>query len=640
MCGIFGYIKLRPHIDLSNAELLRGMGSILAHRGPDGFSIYENECFGVGIRRLAIVDPANGHQPHFSEDKRFGVALNGEIYNYREIRQKLSADGCIFHTGSDTEVLLHALCRLGVEETLNLINGMFAFVFFDTVTHKVVLVRDRLGVKPLYYSLHRRDYLLFASEWKAFYADPQFNPTIHDGVMGQVFRFGFPLEPKTVVKEVEAVLPAHAVFFSPAIEGQLKYWDIDFQSTNLNGAGSVKEMSREFGSLFDSALQLRIPSDSGYLSYLSAGLDSTAVAGTLSRRLNVDGLKTLCVGFDDAELDERAIARKNSEYFGTCHHDFEMVCLADDIESMLWHLEAPYSTLLFAPLYYLSKQTHALGYKVAINGDGSDELLGGYDYFKLLKIHQLLEEKPGKQRNLYLLKKIRGLTNTQLLSYKLFLDCQKMMNPKAAPNLPYGFLTVIPNDLLFEGGHRFFSHEELPVLFDPALLGQLSPLNQACYTERHFRLLNLTLPLNDKLSMAHSVETRSPFLDYRLWENFSFMPEHYRIFGLKEKYILRKSMEGIYPPWMKKIHKRPLNANPVKFLSAAWDKFEHLLTAEKTRSLEYFNPLSVNQARNEFIEYKKHGNAGTMTSFLFLVLVVHLFDEMFIQKKYQRTTVS
>ncbi|MBN2145188.1 MAG: asparagine synthase (glutamine-hydrolyzing) [Candidatus Aureabacteria bacterium] len=625
MCGIAGIIMEKGLT--ASREAVTGMTRALVHRGPDEEGYFIEKEAALGVRRLSIIDLVSGSQPQASHDGRFHIVFNGEIYNYREIRTQLAENGYSFQTHSDTEVIL-ALYQMMGERGLDLLNGMFCFAVWDAAQKKLFLARDRLGVKPLYYSLLKDGTFIFASEIKALLRYPGFSPSLDPKAIDTLMTFGFQLCPGTFFKEIRSVLPGHFIWVTTEKIEQRKYWDLDFHQPKL--AGSSADVAEEFHVLLKQSVERRLVSDVPVAAYLSGGIDSSSVVGlyaSLKGKIN-----TFSIGFTEEQYNELTHSRLVSDRFSTHHTEFLCAPTSDDFHQLILSLEEPMVTLLHLPLYLLSREVRKAGYKVVLSGDGADEFLGGYAYFGLLKLLHFINRYPDSDfRKKLTLRFNPSLTTEQSRTsfYELMIN-QLKSTSMICPNVPYGFYVFQNKESLFSPSfHEKLSFDrEVDLFFDPQVLAGYEPMDQAFYIESKFRLLNLTLPLSDKMSMAHSVENRSPFLDYTLAEFCSRIPSYMKISGLKEKFILKKAMKSFLPPSIIERKKQPLLAPPSWFLSLIGEELEHYLSEETISEKGYFNPSYL---RFRIDQWKQNKNEHA--SFILMIYFIHLWDDLFLKGK-------
>lgn len=626
MCGITGII--RDSGKKVHPEILKKMTDALMHRGPDEEGFFIDKEIGLGIRRLSIIDILSGKQPQSSKDGKFHIVFNGEIYNFKDVRLQLEQKGYKFRTHSDTEVILAAFIIYG-SDCLALFNGMFSFAIWNRTDKELFLARDRLGVKPLYYTLIQDGTFLFASEIKALKKYPGWKPEINPSALNYMFTYGFGLAPETFFKNVFQVLPGHYLRVTLETVTQHKYWDLPYDKPKLNQ--SSKEISENLFFHLKEAVKSRLVSDVPVSAYLSGGIDSSCVSGLYSRLEN-SRIKTFSIGFPYKDYNELPFSDTVSDFFQTEHSSFMCHPETEDFRKLIWHLESPMVTLLNLPLYYLSRTVHEAGFKVVLSGDGADELLGGYHYFKLFKLFHFIKRLPQSSLRIKLLKRLMPHLNSdsELEKYFHFLKLQAGKAPLVCPHIPYLFNIAIDKNQLFSNDYNneIQSCTNLILCFDPEILSDMHPMDQVFYLETKFRLLNLTLPLSDKMSMANSVENRSPFLDYKVAEFCTQIPHHLKIRALNEKFILKKAMRNFLPPSIIQRTKQPLTAPARWFMELIGEPARYYLSEKIVLEKNYFNPHFVHFAK----EHEKNNSANdSFSGILLMIFFVHLWDDLFLK---------
>ncbi len=514
MCGIAGILHLDGQP--AHADILRAMTSAIAHRGPDSDGIWMNGAVGLGHRRLAILDlsPA-GHQPMLTPDKRFALTYNGEIYNQAELRRDLETEGVVFASRSDTEVLLQALVRWGVERTLARLNGMFAFAFFDGQAQRLVLARDRFGVKPLYYAMCG-DTLLFGSEIKAILPHPAYTKEIDLEGLVEYLTFQNFFTSNTLFKGVK-LLPAGSLASITLGRGGVpeaplttqRYWDYHFvEPGTVRSEASCKD---ELKGLFEQAVERQLMGDVDVGAYLSGGMDSGSITAVASKRLSY--MRTFTCGFDlssasglELSFDERGAAERMSYLFKTEH--YEMVLKSGDMERVMprlaWHLEEPRVGQSY-PNFYIAQLASKFN-KVMLAGTGGDELFGGYPW-----------------------RYYRAVSNDSFEHYvdNYFGFWQRIFTAdvlkKACRPIWDKVSHVSPREI-FKG--VFQSHAD-------QLTRPEDYVNHSLYFECKTFLHGL-LVVEDKLAMAHGLETRVPFLDNDLVDFAMRLPVGMKLGNLQE----------------------------------------------------------------------------------------------------------
>jgi asparagine synthase (glutamine-hydrolysing) len=610
MCGISGIYNLTAE-NVISLDVLRAMILALHHRGPDEFGIYRDGQVGLASARLSIIDLEGGSQPICNEDGTVWIVFNGEIFNYIELRPLLEKKGHHFSTKTDTEVILHLYEEYGTD-CLNLLNGQFAIGIWDSNSKTLLLARDRLGIRPLFYSHHNQS-LLFASEIKSFLAVPGFHLEYDLQALRQVFTYWAPQPPRTPFENVNQIPAGHFLLYRQNHLIIEPYWQLSFGVNSHSGkdgwgSNSEKEILKQFSELLIDATQIRLRADVPVGAYLSGGLDSSTIAAII-RKYTETPLDSFSIAFSTKEFNESDFQQEMARHLGTRHQVVH--CTPEDIgrifPEVIWHTESPILRTSPAPMFLLSQLVRENGYKVVLTGEGADEILAGYDIFKEMKIRRFVAKDPSSPLRPLLFKKLypdiprlrsssefvmaffqRRLMETHSPFYSHFIRWEN-----TARTLKF-FKNAIRNELNFE---------EIPI---PADFTNWSNLAQAQYLEMAtFLSPYLLSSQGDRPAMAHSVEGRFPFLDYRLVEFCNQLPDDFKLRGLNEKYLLRKFSSELLPEEIWKRKKRPYRA-PIKSSFFSGHQPEYLADLLSEKSLVksgIFNPQAVkklvNKASNE-----------------------------------------
>lgn len=636
MCGISGILNFNgKSID---PGVLHKMIQLLKHRGPDASGFYTDNRVGLGHARLSIIDLAGGQQPMHNEDRSLWITFNGEIFNYIELKEDLLQKGHKFTTRSDTEVILHLFEEKG-EDCVRYLNGQWALAIWDTKTRKLFLSRDRLGVRPLFYTVTDQAFI-FGSEIKAIFAHADVKREIDLYALDQIFTFWFTLPPRTIFKDILELPPGHSLTVENRNIRVWSHWQLDY-AESTKAANKEEDYADRLLELLIDATRIRLRSDVPVGAYLSGGLDSTLITA-LIKKFTDTPLKTFSVSFDDPEFDESAYQKEVIHFLKTDHR--EIFCSYQDIgrifPEVIWHTEKPILRTAPAPLYLLSKLVRDNGYKVVLTGEGSDEMLGGYDIFKEAKIRRFWGTFPDSE--------IRPLLLKRLYPYLQNLQSQPNAYLKA-------FFHVKPEDL----SSPFFSHlprwqltSRLKMFFSDAVksevescdvyaeMGRLLPAGysgwdsfcQAQYLETMYLLPGYILSSQgDRVGMAHSVEGRFPFLDHRVVEFASLIPAHLKMKVLNEKYLLKRCGRNLIPPCVKSRPKQPYRAPEAKsFLNETrYEYVDDLLSHESIQENRIFSSSAV----QKLVEKLKRGQVIGIRDNMALVgiLSTQLVVEQFIK---------
>ncbi len=636
MCGIAGVLDFRGRP--AGAPLLRDMIGEVAHRGPDGSGVHVDGPVGIAHARLSIIDVAGGAQPMGGGDGTLWITFNGEIFNYLELRAGLEARGHRFATRSDTEVILHMYEEHG-EACVRQFNGQWAFAIWDARRRRLMLSRDRLGVRPLYYARTARG-LVFGSEIKSLFAHPDVPRELDLHGLDEVFTFWSALAPRTAFRGVHELPPGHTMLADETGVVRLTpHWRLDYPPS-VQAPRDAGEAAEALRALLLDATRIRLRSDVPVGAYLSGGLDSTALTALITR-FTPARLRTFSVVFDDAEFDERAYQREAARFFET-EHD-EVRCSAADIArvfpEVVRHTETPILRTAPAPLYLLSRLVSERGYKVVITGEGSDEMLGGYDIFKEAKIRRFWAAAPQSRLRPRLLKRMYPyLPHLQRQS-----DAYRRAFFHVRPDdLASPFFSHLPRWETTGRTKRFFSFDVRAALAGrdlyaevrerlPQRYGEWPPLCQAQYLESTGLLPGYILSSQgDRVAMAHSLELRSPFLDYRVVEFAAALPPALKLRVLDEKHLLKRAAAGLIPPSIAARPKQPYRApDGASFVHAGGvaDYVEELLAPARLAADGVFDPPAVATLVRKFREGRAIGMKDNMAlvGILSTQLLIHHF---------------
>lgn len=591
MCGIAGIM----HADPGNApdpQLLVNMAAIQQHRGPDGFGYQVMETQGVGFShaRLSIIDlnENRGRQPFLSRDGRLLLAHNGEFYDYQRIRARLTADQARFQTKSDSEIILHLYPRLGIEKTLEQLRGEFAFSLYDSDQQALHLVRDRFGIKPLYWA-EVNGKVIFGSELKVLFAHPEvtreFTP---EGLYHQLMQTMVP--GTTAFRNIHQVRPGHLVTITRR-DGRLqvnerKYWDLDFPTEAERAPLSEPDAIEQVREGLLNAVALRLEADVPVGSYLSGGIDSCAIIG-LASACRQGPVKAFTIGFDNKDYDESHIARQMAK---SCGADQDIMMLSGNelyghFEETIWHTERSiYNTLAVAKLL-MSRHVNANQYKVVMTGEGSDELFGGYPAFRRdMFLHGLdsLDERE-KQHWQSLLNESNALFSGAMLAREQVDDPALHFKVGFTPSCLQPWLAcaeLIPALLNADLRHHLKDYQPGAAIADTLDSSQLKgrhALDKAQYVWCKTMLEGQILTWGgDRVDMANSMEARPAFLDHHLARLAVQLPPELRIKGRTEKYVLREAMKGILPEVLYKREKFAFMAPPAHTDQVKWQQMKKL----------------------------------------------------------------
>jgi len=420
MCGVAGYFQISRQQNQGRHTLERMIYPV-QHRGPDGFGFFTGKNAGLAHARLSIVDLQGGWQPITNEDKTLWIVFNGEIFNYPELREELLKRGHTFTTHSDTEVILHLYEEKG-SQCLADLNGQFAIAIYDNQKQSLFMARDRMGIRPLFYTFHNGTFY-FASEIKSlFNADADIPREIAPQVLSEIFTFWSPAGEETIFAGVKQLLPGHFMEITGSgIQKPQCYWSIPFCPDDP-GFRTEQSYAEELRELLIDSVRLRLRADVPVGAYLSGGLDSSAIT-SLVKHYTDNPLKTFSVSFNDKIYDETSEQQEMVDYLETDH--YQVTCSYGDIAAsfpdVIWHAETPILRTAPTPLYLLSKLVRRNHYKVVLTGEGADEILGGYDIFKEAKVRAFIRSQPDSEIRPQLLKRLYpylALSPTKSAEYK------------------------------------------------------------------------------------------------------------------------------------------------------------------------------------------------------------------------------
>lgn len=521
MCGIGGILKKDLNSPVEQG-ILEKMNQVLAHRGPDATKIWSEGPIGFLHRRLSIIDLSEqSNQPFFSQDIRYSMVFNGEIYNYKELKVYLEGKGHVFHTHSDTEVLLNLYIEEG-EKCLDRLNGMFAFAIWDFYNQELFIARDRIGVKPFYYT-ETPQFFAFASEQKALF-QTGLAAEIDPAKLDELLLFRFVAGEDTLFKNVKRLLPGHYAKIKNGRLSIMRWWKLSEQALKVPSINNPFEWFKE---TFDSSLRYRMISDVPVGVLLSGGLDSSSVAASISLQGYQD-IASFTVVFDEEGYNEGPLAKLVAQKFGLRYHELMLKGdqLMSDLEASSWFHDEPLAhqndAHLFAIARYAKKHVTVL-----LSGEGSDELMAGYVRYRPLQYHhELAMLKPlvalgASLTQKHRLKKLSAIVKLSEKNQALYNSCNfspedlQRFNLHIAENFPY-------REKIFQESRELYPN---------------NLLRQGMYLDQHTFMCSL-LDRNDRMTMGASIECREPFLDYRLVEGIASLPDHVLTKGSKGKYLL------------------------------------------------------------------------------------------------------
>mgnify|MGYP000920537216 CR=1 FL=1 len=603
MCGIAGIFHPDPLFPVPT-EILERMTRILSHRGPDEEGYYTGAGIGLGQRRLSIIDLSGGRQPMQNENGQVWVIFNGEIFNYLELTAFLQSKGHRFATRSDTEVLVHLYEEFG-ERFVDHLNGQFAIALWDNSKRELLLARDRVGIRPLFYTQLPGGAFLFSSEIKSLFCYPETRPRFDPLGLEQIFSLWVTVPPRTVFMGVQELRAGHTLKISSEGSKLSRFWKLSFPDKNGYEKRSFTYYRNRLEELLYDAVRLRLRSDVPVASFLSGGLDSSIISA-LVKKYHDNNLMTFSVSFKDRQYDERSYQQAMVEFIKTDHRlvEVDYSDIGDLFSEAVWFAESPMMRTAPAPLLALAGLVRKNNIKVVLTGEGADEMFGGYNIFKENKVRRFWARFPNS--------KLRPL---------LLLGLYPYINPGTEKNR---FWQLFFKKGLLETDSPFYSHmlrwtntarikhlltgqyqnglneqenvlSQVESFIDPDIY-RWDPLCQAQYLEIALFMSGYLLSSQgDRMMMGRSVEGRFPFLDYRVIEFAASLPPEYKLNGLKEKYILKRAYENLIPESVIKRPKQPYRA-PVSqcFLSGSKSLASRVITEQGLKSSGVFDPSKVN----------------------------------------------
>ena len=603
MCGIAG--GLVEAKSLMTRATLERMLQAIEHRGPDGHGACEYPVSGnrrvfLGHRRLAIIDPVGGHQPMVDEDARLSLTFNGEIYNFRQLREELAACGYRFQRDSDTEVLLRAYQHWG-EKCVEKLRGMFAFAIWDGRNERLFLARDRFGEKPLFL-VEDTDGIYFASEIKSLLRLPRSRPDVNLSAVWDYLAYRYVPGPRTLFRGVRKLAPGTCATWERGKLTERRYWTAPDRmpapkSSYVNGEAVPAFLER-----LDESVKMQMVSDVPFGAFLSGGLDSSAIVALMTRHNS--RVKTFSVGFSEGAYSELGYAGVVARHFGTDHHELvvDSKDLIDHLPKLVSYRDAPVTEPSDIPIYMLSKEA-SKSVKMVLTGEGSDEILGGYPkhvYERFVQAYQLM---PGFIRHGL----IQPLTQSLPYSFRRAKTAVTNFNIEDWPERYARWFGALNNK----------EREELTVLRVGDSQRDLNPpfdtdpenstLRRILYSDQTSWLPDNLLERGDRMTMAASIESRVPFLDHELAGFVSGLPDHYRIKGLTTKWVLREAGKSLIPQQILDRPKVGFRVPVNKWFQGPMKEYlrDHLQGQEsKTRA--YYDPQVLDRVMNDHVEGRQN----------------------------------
>lgn len=626
MCGICGKLNFDTQVSVTPG-LLKTLADTIQHRGPDDEGYYVSGPVGFGFRRLSIIDLATGHQPICNEDGTVWIVFNGEIYNYLELRQDLKGKGHVFKTQTDTEVIVHLYEEFG-ESCVEKLRGMFAFAIWDSRGHTLLLARDRVGIKPLYYRLTDKS-IIFGSEIKAVLGDPEVEAEVLPAMVDRFLTFCYVPGEETLFRDIRKLAPGSYMMVRRG-DVQIKtYWDLHFSPVPQ----TMEEAEEKLLALLEESVKLHMISDVPVGFLLSGGIDSTAMLGFAVGKTG-HKLSSYTIGFSDPSVtDERPYARVAAAKYRSEHHEMTIDArdFADFLPQYVRHMEEPVCEPPAVALYYVSKLAKEF-VKVLISGEGGDEAFAGYPNYRsmvwLERIKRIctpmngalsavagsLGHLPGIRR----LAKFAPLFNTPFDSYYY-----------SRASTPFSFFNSHVREFYTDDFMRWSdkSHSALPATRYLRTMTDNNVLNRMLYVDTKTWLPDDLLIKADKITMANSVELRVPLLDHKVLEFAASLPVNYKVRGFTTKYIAKKALSKRVP---RAILDRPKTGFPVPYNSwlggplKGW--LHDILLDRETLARGYFRKSAIENLLEE------NGRSGAYAKELFSLAVLELWHREFLKR--------
>jgi asparagine synthase (glutamine-hydrolysing) len=599
MCGITGYFHIN-NTGKPDKELLGRMVNMIRHRGPDEFGAYfDNRC-ALGQARLSIVDLSSGSQPLSNEDDTLWITFNGEIYNYVELRPQLEKLGHRFKTAhSDTEVIIHAYEEWG-KDCLQHFNGQWAFAIYDKNKQSLFISRDRLGVRPLFYTTHNGRFY-FASEIKSIFCDTSIPRKLDFYGLDEIFTWWTTSPPRTAFAGINELAPGAYLEVKNGAVKTCSYWQMEFPET-YDRERSLDSWADELHALLVDSVRLRLRADVPVGAYLSGGLDSSATT-SLIKHFTTNKVETFSIAFHDKAYDESQYQNQVARYLGTNHHQIQCSYhdIAENFPRVIWHAERPILRTAPTPLLMLSGLVRQTDFKVVLTGEGADEILGGYDIFKETLIRWFWAKNPDSVWRPSLLRKIYPTLPLSGSRAKFYLET---FYKAGLSEIDKYYFSHIPRINTTSKLKEYFTEDVKAQIGDYDSLGSFGanlpddffkwyPLSRAQHLESRTLLSGYLLSSQgDRVMAGNSIEGRFPFLDHRVVELGAKIPPWHKILGLKEKLVLKKAMKNELPSEITARVKQPYMAPDSNsfFQPDSPSYINETLSQESLKKSGIFNP--------------------------------------------------
>lgn len=599
MCGIAGFVDqwTRNGGDaVERGRLLKTMCDVIRHRGPDDHGYFLKTGVALGMRRLAIIDVAGGAQPISGEDSSVTIVFNGEIYSFEELRTELEKRGHTFNTHSDTEAIVHAYEEYG-PACVNHLRGMFAFAIWDDKKRELFIARDRVGKKPLYYTITKDGTLVFGSEIKSILLHPLVEREIHLEALDAYFTLGYVPDPLSIFRHISKLPPGHHMTFSAGGLKIQQYWDFNFEPSASRNPDDYLDELRE---LLNESVRLRLISDVPLGAFLSGGIDSSTIVALMAQHMN-QPVKTFSIGFHEDSYNELKFARMTAKKLGTDHHEFFVTPqICDVIDELVWHFDEPFADPSSIPTFMVSKlaRDHVT---VVLSGDGGDELFAGYTHYVVQESRRAFSALPKTLRQNVI----------RPLSYRLPHHAwgrNYLHNISLDPIDRYldslSYFTELSKQSLYTGDFQqaLGAKDHVACRFREyaGRVKTKAPLDQLLYIDGKTYLPGDILVKVDRMSMATSLEVRVPLLDHKLIDFVTKVPASLKLAGTETKHLLKRVAKDLIPAEILNRPKQGFGIPLQKWINLQLrDQIREILREPRTRQRGYINSDYVDLILNE-----------------------------------------
>ena len=623
MCGICGKLQFDLQARVSPA-LVKAMADTISHRGPDDEGYYVSGPIGLGFRRLSIIDLNTGHQPISNEDGSVWIVFNGEIYNYKELREVLLSQGHVFKTRTDTEVIVHLYEEFG-ERCVEKLRGMFAFAIWDDRRKLLFIARDRLGIKPLYYASSSKS-LLFASEMKAILADPEVGREVEPSMVDRFLSFNYTPGEETFFRNIHKLQPGH---YMVVHQGELhirQYWDLHFSTEPEHP--NQKQAEEQLVDLLEESVRLHMISDVPVGFLLSGGLDSTAMLSFAAGKSD-QPISSYTIGFSEPGIeDERPYARLAANRYGVKHYEMTITSqdFLDFLPQYVWHMEEGVCEPPAVALYYISKlaKEHV---KVLVSGEGGDEAFAGYGNYRNFLWLERLKSAAGPLKGVFsgALAAFNSVARSKKIAkYLPLLDIPLSSYYYSRTSSPFSFFNQPSNQVYSTAFANIADKRSSLSAVQKYLQVDLNNLNKMLYVDTKTWLPDDLLIKADKITMANSIELRVPFLDHKVMEFAASLPTNFKVRGLTTKYLAKKALRQTVPH---EILNRKKTGFPVPYESwlrtdlKSW--LRDLLFSQRAMERGYFDRRGLENL------FSKNLETGSYSKEIFCLAVLELWHRIF-----------